>query len=570
MTPPSTILVLTLIVLTAILGAGTGSAQDGVQSNLPEAGFGAAASPAPQQPGVESNLPEAGFVPSSDAAVIHVYSRETVIDVLVTDDKGKPVTGLKRSDFKVLEDGHPQPIRSFSETSASEPLPAPPILPRNTFTNATTLPSRGPIQVFLFDILTTDSANMVRTKHYVADYFRTMPAGTQVALFALSPSKGLVLMQGFTTDGERCAAAVDRLDPEWLRNPAKASADPIAAAENIAAYVAGVHGRKNLIWVGSPPMITRDGGLSASTVVRPGSLDPPDMKYVHSLMDVYDRFTREEIAVYPFNPNGVIAPGANGPPRALGRGTLNAEQVADATGGAAIYNTNDFKGAVAKVVNDTSHYYTVSYVPPRVHEDAHFHSIKIEVNRPGLHPKYRGGYNDEEPRPPDDILKVHMTQASMGLGSLPSTQLLFNLQAQPTQPDQPPDGLPKRTSTGRHVLASANRRVSYDVLFTFDSAQLPLLENADRMRTNSLEFDIAAYDNYGQLASVRSQTLKLALTPEEYTEFIQTPFKFYMSIELPPGQLTLRTGVFDSVGGNVGTLEIPVTVPKPAIRAAER
>src|SRR5579859_5324648 len=69
---------------------------------------------------VESNLPEAGFAQPqtaqrSTAPTLHVFSRETIVDVLVTDDKGQPVRGLTRSDFTVEEDSHPQPIRSFYE-----------------------------------------------------------------------------------------------------------------------------------------------------------------------------------------------------------------------------------------------------------------------------------------------------------------------------------------------------------------------------------------------------------------------------------------------------------------------
>jgi len=49
------------------------------------------------------------------APTLHVYSRETIVDVLVTDDKGQPVRGLTRSDFTVEEDGNAQPIRGFRE-----------------------------------------------------------------------------------------------------------------------------------------------------------------------------------------------------------------------------------------------------------------------------------------------------------------------------------------------------------------------------------------------------------------------------------------------------------------------
>ena len=86
-------------------------------------------------------------------STLQVYSRETLVDVTVTDAQGHPVRGLKQSDFTVEEDGHPQPISSFYEYDQTSP-PAPArTLPPSTYTNSTALPANGPVQVILFDLL---------------------------------------------------------------------------------------------------------------------------------------------------------------------------------------------------------------------------------------------------------------------------------------------------------------------------------------------------------------------------------------------------------------------------------
>lgn len=295
---------------------------------------------------VESNLPGAGFdeppsAQQSTAPTLQVYSRETVVDVLVTDDKGQPVRGLTRSDFTIEEDNHPQPIRSFSEYSkTTHPLSAR-TLPPHTYTNTNALPASGPVQVFYFILppptglagSLAQGAILVRAKKYIADYLRTMPDGTQVAIFTFVSDRGLQLVQGFTTDGALAAAAVDKMVVQRFGN--SGGFDPLAAANQIAAYLAGIHGRKNLIWIGSPPNIMRDGGYSW---YHPP--EAPDMVYVRRLMDLYDLFTRAQIAIYPFDPNGVVG---------LGLNNLRVEEIAAGTGGAAIYNTNDFQSAVAKI-----------------------------------------------------------------------------------------------------------------------------------------------------------------------------------------------------------------------------
>src|SRR4051794_39447420 len=52
-----------------------------------------------------------------------VEVKVTNVDVVVTDKSGKPVTGLTRDDFVILEDGKPQPITNFSEIREETAVP---------------------------------------------------------------------------------------------------------------------------------------------------------------------------------------------------------------------------------------------------------------------------------------------------------------------------------------------------------------------------------------------------------------------------------------------------------------
>jgi len=61
----------------------------------------------------------------SDAArqsyVIRETTHRVLVDVVVTDEKGKPVPGLKKSDFSVWEDKKPQTILSFDVEDGDKP-----------------------------------------------------------------------------------------------------------------------------------------------------------------------------------------------------------------------------------------------------------------------------------------------------------------------------------------------------------------------------------------------------------------------------------------------------------------
>ena len=76
-----------------------------------------------QQPTQPPHAQPQGSVPidpgdmgqTTKTTTLHVSVRRVVVDVVVTDQKGKPVKGLTENDFQVLEDGKPQQIRSFDE-----------------------------------------------------------------------------------------------------------------------------------------------------------------------------------------------------------------------------------------------------------------------------------------------------------------------------------------------------------------------------------------------------------------------------------------------------------------------
>ncbi|MBV9494150.1 MAG: VWA domain-containing protein [Acidobacteria bacterium] len=61
---------------------------------------------------------------SNQPYVETVEVRINNVDVVVTDRAGKPVTGLRKEDFLVLEDGKPQPLTNFSESVESKGVAA--------------------------------------------------------------------------------------------------------------------------------------------------------------------------------------------------------------------------------------------------------------------------------------------------------------------------------------------------------------------------------------------------------------------------------------------------------------
>lgn len=474
---------------------------------------------------------------------IQVQSREVVVDVTVTDAAGKPVHGLQPSDFTVEENGKPQPIRSFQEfgtaPAAGVPLPK---LPPGVFTNYQMAPASGPVNIFLLDAFHANFAIVHRERDAIRKYLQGMPAGTECAIFWLSGS-GLHLLQGFTADNDALYRAINGGQFAVGQNmePWTQSWYTVDAFEEIARYVANIKGRKNLLWFtpGMPVMLTRDGGYGGGD---------GDMGRVHRLMDAYEMLTAEQVAVYPVDPGGV---------RGLSWAQLRAEEVAEETGGLALYGSNDLTALVRRAIDHGSHFYTLSYAPPKPKEDGHYHHIQVEVNKPGLHLVYRKGYNAEDPPQHGPAVGGALMKAAMEGTAPPATELLFDAQVRA----EGDGGGGSQAKKGADV-------VRYTILYAVPQSQISFRENEDGSRVGSLEFDAVAYDDNHKRVALVAQTMNLPLTAEEYAEFVKTPFQFSQQIELPAGEAMLRAGVLDGVSKKVGTVEVPVLTLDRQRRAA--
>jgi VWFA-related protein len=494
-----------------------------------------------------ANTVQAQASAASEAATttMHMTSREIVVDVMVTDAKGNPVVGLQRSDFALEENGKAQPIRSFKEFSSTVPAagPAAPKLPDQVYTNSHQMPASGPVNIFLLDAMHTQSFDMVNAKLAITKYLTTMPQGTQVAVFWLAEN-GLHMLQNFTSDRDALIKVVntDRIDFGTTGNRLSSKYATFQAIDQISAYVASVKGRKNLIWItpNMPIDLMRDGGYGWGDM---------DSTLVGHYMDTYELLTKSQIAVCPMDPTGVTD--ADMAPK------LKVEAVAEDTGGEAIYNTNDLAPGIAKVIDDGSHFYTMTYIPPSVKDDGRYHHINVTVNQPGVHLVFRKGYNAERvptidaPAPGPALMKAAME------GNAPAaTQFLFDAgvwaSATPTAAPAPTDK--------KSAKAAAKALVQYEVHYGFPSSEIAFTSDADETFHGTLEFDVVGYDVVRGRVALLTQTVKMSLTLEKYEELISKPFTFTQKIELPPGQITLRAGILDTVSNKVGTLEVPLLV----------
>src|SRR3984957_2328017 len=145
--------------------------------------------------------------PEADRPTLKTAVRLVVVDVVVTDQNGQAVPGLRKEDFNVLEDGQSQTISVFEEHTGKAPVVIDsPTLPPNTFSNSPRADAPDSLNVVLFDALNTPITDQSIVHQQVLKYLTSMPAGQPMAIFILSTR--LRLVHGFTSDLSTLLAAL--------------------------------------------------------------------------------------------------------------------------------------------------------------------------------------------------------------------------------------------------------------------------------------------------------------------------------------------------------------------------
>ncbi len=548
--------------------------------------------------------PENTAQPTASTPLFKVSTRLTVEDVTVTDARRMPVHGLVQPDFLVKEDGNPQAIRNFEEygIQRQSEQPAPPQLPANVYTNAKPpAPTTSAVNILLLDNVNTGLVNhlasapenLAYARQQSIKYLGNMPEGTQVAI--LQMGRALQVLQDLTSDKAVLLAAMKSstykpVEGTYLSgagdiNTACAAANlqselTVNALAQAAAFLSGIKGRKNLIWLtpGTPWL------FEYPTFSRIPCLND----YTEQLHKAYALLSAAEIAVYPIDPRGLFgnpdqsaAFAGNLNPRAVAMqqaafgGTTATEHnalrdIADATGGVPFFDRNDLDAAMNEAVQTGEDYYSLSYVPPLPKYDGKYHTIEVKVDRPNLHLQYRAGYTSVDPaKPPEsagnstagsESAPATQLLAAMGHGEAASTQLLFDVRVTPSAMPRGPDD-PKVIGT---LSPALNRKplVRYDFSYSMAPDQISLLEEPDGTRKGTIDFVFVAYDGAGQMLNFVGRTEILTLRPDEVSVFMQRPFHAALQFDLPPGEIFVRLGVMDEASGKTGTLEFPEMVAK--------
>jgi VWFA-related protein len=568
------------------------------------------------------------------APTLRTGTQIVVVDVSVTDSHGNAVHNLKQSDFSVLEGGGAQTVTHFEEHAAPTAaelakLPVMPKLEPNTYTNFTVVPENLPINVLLIDNLNTPIDAQANTKRQLISFLRSVKPGTRIAIFGLSTH--LFLLQGLTSDPRALLSAMNStksnggpssfvadplgtvtLSDETSKIAGAMGNDPtvVAMVENmqqmeltqgaqldrqrairtldamnqLARYLSGLPGRKNLIWFSA--------SFPISILPNPDMKDSQDPFMVvqsaeGEFRETSNLLARSQVAVYPVDSRGLYTAtmteavtdgrryGLNPDARQQDQTTFSTEtvnenttmrQMAEATGGHAFLNMNNLSDAVERAIDSGSNYYTLVYSPSNKKLDGGYRKISIRLAQGNYTLTYRKGYYadatvaEQKLQSPESAGKTQSSgkvsdamRSAMQRGAPDPTEIIFKalVVASP--------GTSGTVAEGN--MATPRSKPPYRVMtiaYAINPGDITMPSRPDGARHVDLDFVTVVYDREGQVYTQQTNNVNVFAKPEGYQEFLKGGVTYQQQIAVPAkGEFYLRVGVHDLIGDKIGAIEVP-------------
>jgi len=339
------------------------------------------------------------------------------------------------------------------------------------------------------------------------------------------------------------------------------------ALQSIARYLAGVPGRKNLIWFAGSFPIT----------VFPTSSQQQQMDQIHGNLDrvkkVANLLTSAKVAVYPVNGGGLSldhqmeaennteaaafggAPAQNFGAESTTRADTVAamEQLATDTGGKAYYNTNDLNGAIKHAVADGSHFYTIAYTPTNSRMDGKFRKIEVRLATGRYTLAYRHGYNADDTRSSEAKKQDDPLHPLLARGMPAATELTYYVRVIPVSPQPAPNAA--RAGQNSKLTGPLTR---YKADFRISTADVAFRPSGGGNRSGNIHAGMIAYDRDGNSVNWVGVVQNMDVNAAQFDAIQKNGVPVHMEIDLPDTDLYLETGVYDWNTGKAGTMEIPL------------
>jgi VWFA-related protein len=533
------------------------------------------------------------------------------IDVVVTDKDDRPVSSLAPEDFVILEDNEPQEIAHFEVYRRRQQVLAPDDPEPVATASAEEVEGyRRRHIVFAVDDIHMEPGNLSLAKEAMLRFVdEQIGPEDRVALVATSGSHGMY--QEFTNDPWVLRLAISRVTPQLIRTdwagPPQLTqyqaelierGDPLAlelAVQEIlreqppgaSRAVAEVNARTRARAVRSETVHYVRTTLETLDNVMRGLAELPGRKVIVLVSDgflmglgtanvqafdlrrITDAGTRAGVVVYAMDTRGLmtgmpvvnaavrgsspmVAPGAR---EAMARQGEEAVRdgmsgLAKDTGGFFVYNTNDFRAGLDRILQDTETYFLLAYQPTNTKRDGRFRRIKVDLpGRDDLEVRTRRGYfapdDREDSKPPpraEESGKLAANDLQAALASL-----------------YPRSAIPVHLSADFVSLGAAGPQLVVNANVDLTAVRF---EHVGDRHLGAVVLAGVVYDAAGApFTNLEPQRVDLGLEGPDYDQARKVGLKYKKALSLTPGAYEVRFAVRDDGSRRLGSASQWVEIP---------
>jgi VWFA-related protein len=519
-------------------------------------------------------------------------STSLVLVPTVVNKSGSHISGLKKEDFVLKQDGKSQTIAIFEEVKTSSELLHRSKGEHGAFTNFE--PGRGEyrrLSIIVLDFLNTPFADQSNARTALLKFLSEVAGSGEPMCLLVLTSGGLHVLHDFTDDpkllatgltmatanaapltheqmvdphhptGDGLAATLTKLIRGELETEAQldslqgkaAASITVQALQQITKAFRGLPGRKSLIWASS--------GFPFNLSSSPYLMCEPACP-VHGreeMQSAYENLWRmvndAQIAIYSvdlrtsntstFMTEGGVRPSDIGDPQ-FDSDTIAREKNADTsttlqtfaenTGGKAFLGGNNLVQSFHRAIQDDSSYYMLGYYVSPKNTKPGWHSLKVSVSAKGADVRFRSSY----------LLSRETSTTS----ARQEIQLALNSPLDFT-------GIPLSVTWTKQALThAAKTKVQFELVMPANFASV------DESDQNHMVVDIAAIAKSakGDVVADLSQRVDVHLKAEGIEQIQHNGMTYRNGLQLPPGEYNVRFVVRDALGNRTGSVSAPVVV----------
>jgi VWFA-related protein len=315
------------------------------------------------------------------------------LDIVVTDNTGRPVAGLQQQDFTLLDDKTPRPILSFREVDGSTG-------------NGTK--ADPPVEVILLVDMANSRLHDVAFERFQLDKFLKQNGGklAQPTSLMILSDQGIRAQPQPSTDGNLLAATLAQVESSLHIIPVAGGYDAIErmdlslqALTRIVATEGQTPGKKMLIWIGQGWPLLENPGYLASNKARQSQFN--------TIVEMTQQLREARVTLYNIDP---IDPGSPAQMRAeyykeflkgvtsvkrVDSGALSLPVFAVHTGGRMYESSGDLATLLNGCIAEAKVYYTLTFDPPIADHTDEYHDLAVKVDKPGMTARTNTSYYAE-------------------------------------------------------------------------------------------------------------------------------------------------------------------------------